>query len=220
MPLSLVFFFKLKMLLLLYKANTATSKFNCASLYCSKCYACDVEDNHFQGSSGSGFPVGVIICHTCSPFHIQLTDYSRKLRPSSRPQSKHNVLPHFMYQKQQSSEGDTKISQVSQLINILFHHFQNKVYYSGALICITIGYYKILHKDTTWFSRCRVTPRTVSQLVSGELTPGAESCFLYSNYAFETVLCKISTDYKRSQFWDSFHYTSGRIKRLPDLILL
>lgn len=137
------------MLLLLYKANTTSSEFNRASLYCSECYSCYIEDSHFQGSSGHGFPVGVIICHTRSPFHIKLTDHSRKLRPSSRPQRKHNILPHFMYQKQQSSERDTKISQVSQLISILFHHFQNKVYYNGALICIIIGYYKILHKDTT-----------------------------------------------------------------------
>lgn len=144
-----LFVFKLKMLLLLYKANTTSSEFNRASLYCSECYSCYIEDSHFQGSSGRGFPVGVIICHTRSPFHIKLTDHSRKLRPSSRPQRKHNILPHFMYQKQQSSERDTKISQVSQLISILFHHFQNKVYYNGALICIIIGYYKILHKDTT-----------------------------------------------------------------------
>lgn len=101
--------------------------------------------------------------------------------------------------------------------------FINKVDYNGILICFSSGCYKILHiLLRIWFSRCKVTLRTVFHLVSGELTTGARSCFLYSNYMLEIVLCKISANYwyKHSKFWDSLHYTFGRIRRLPDLILL
>lgn len=48
---------KLKMLPLLHKANTATSKSNRVHLYIvQSCHAYDVKDNHFQVSPGSGFP--------------------------------------------------------------------------------------------------------------------------------------------------------------------
>lgn len=91
------------------------------------------------------FSMGVIFCHTCSLFHIELTNCSKKLLPGPRVIIYLMCFPTLLGQKQ-SSEEDTKFSQVSQLINTpFFIIFINKVDYNGTLICILSGCYKILH---------------------------------------------------------------------------
>lgn len=132
-----------------------------------------------------------------------------------------NVLPHLMYQKQQVLKETDFTGVPAYQYTISSFSWTKRITMSPNL-----HYNWLLQdiarfpKDTPLFTRCKVTLRTVSQLVSGELTPDVRSCFLYSNYVLEIVLCKISADYKCTKFWDSLHYTSGRIKRLPDLILL
>ena len=58
------------------------------------------------------------------------------------------------------------------------------------------------------FPRCQVTLRTISQLVSGELTIGARNCFLCFNCVLKITFCKISAGQKCAHFFLFFHVSS------------
>lgn len=110
----------------------------------------------------------------------------------------------LLCQKQQSSEGDT-VKAITNGPAYSFIMFINKVYYNGALICITTDHYKILHilLRTHVILKMQGPSQNslpTGRLASGELTTGARSCFLYSSHVLAAGLCKASPDDKRTQF--------------------
>lgn len=159
------------------------------------------------------------LCHTYFPFHKQLKNCSRKLRRPPRPQSKHisNALLYLIMPEATKFWRRHSESYHEWPCLYSFIIFINKVYYNGALICITTDHYKILHirlrtRVILRMQGCSRNSLPTSRLASGALTTGAGSCFPYSSHVPEAVLCVASTDGKRTQFWDSLHDISGRIK--------
>lgn len=160
---------KSKMLPLLHKANTATSKFNCWCISISfQVLRPWYEQWPLPNVSEQWLPVSVVMVPL--PIAHESTNCSRKL---SSPRPRVNIYSIFfhtlLYHKKRTSEGDTTKDTTGVLVcQYCFTIFINKADYNVALICIIICY-KTLHillKTHHDFQDAR----SLSQSVNGELT--------------------------------------------------